>query len=519
MTTAAAATATAPGISPSDLSIGQLVNIEARTWANINKPGGTAQITHIHYDDDPANPYRTAKAVDVIYSLGGREFNLELTYVKMYVEVARNARSRRQDVKMNVDTLGGQPEQQQQKQNAKSNRTTQGGMTRKEKKKTKNKKETQLLPGDEEIGSNSSATKKKAKAQQLRMALASIDGNHPHSTTTTTTTTTTPTATTTRGEQVDAKQSEKSVSVEQHPVSSTKSTKKPEGAKKMVSTKATVSETTVKKVAEGGKKRSAVGGKSSSIKKSKPAAVVDMKDTQQLGAVATSGKTSIKSSSSSSTTKRKGYMQLSLSFGLQLQQPPPPPKVQAVAGVDSSNNSHTPQTNILAVKSSAHDVTKISSKPCRSTEKVDNSRSSLLAAPALSQQQNATKKQRRQSIGSSERHFVTSSDVGVASQNKSVTKKSIEEKGINKCLPAEKAIANLSKEKDPLQDEDERQNESTMTKKRKAHSSAIDRDHSSVRHESKKSKVEKIVKELDTVVLDAEGIWELIQVCINVLSL
>jgi hypothetical protein len=201
---AAAAAATAPGISPSDLSIGQLVNIEARTWANINKPGGTAQITHIHYDDDSANPYRTAKAVDVIYSLGGRESNLELTYVKMYVEVARNARSRRQDVKMNVDTLGGQPEQQQQKQNAKSNRTTQGGMTRKEKKKTKNKKETRgLLPGDEEIGSNSSATKKKAKSQQLRMALASIDGNHPHSTTTTPTSTPTTTTTTTRGEQVE----------------------------------------------------------------------------------------------------------------------------------------------------------------------------------------------------------------------------------------------------------------------------------------------------------------------------
>jgi hypothetical protein len=316
----------------------------------------------------------------------------------------------------------------------------------------------------------------------------------------------------------DAKQSEKSVSVEQHPVSSTKSTKKPEGAKKMVSTKATVSETTVKKVAEGGKKRSAVGGKSSSIKKSKPAAVVDMKDTQQLGAVATSGKTSIKSSSSSSTTKRKGYKQLSLSFGLQLQQPPPPPKVQAVAGVDSSNNSHTPQTNILAVKSSAH-ATKTSSEPCRSTGKVDDSRSSLLAAPAPSQQQNATKKQRRQSIGSSERHFVTSRDVGVASQNNSVAKKSIGEKGISKHLPAEKAIANLSEGKDPLQADDERQNESTMTKKRKAHSSAIDRDHSSVRHESKKAKVEKIVKELDTVVLDAEGIWELIQVCINVLSL
>ena len=155
----------APGISPSDLIIGQLVDIEARTWSFINKPGGAAKITHIHYD---AN--HVARSVDVVYSLGGRESNLELTYVKMYVEVARNSRSRKRDVKMNVDTLGGQ---QQQQQSAKSSEGKHmSDASEKEKKRKK-----QGMEWEE------SARKKKKKE---RMALASIDRNQSQTINTTT---------------------------------------------------------------------------------------------------------------------------------------------------------------------------------------------------------------------------------------------------------------------------------------------------------------------------------------------
>jgi len=175
--TAAAAAAAAPGISPADLSIGQLVHIEARTWSFINKPGGTAKITHIHYDDAT----RVPRSVDVVYSLGGRETNLELTYVKMYVEISRNSRSRRQDVKMNVDTLGGQQQSQQQQEEEEE------GPKRSEGKigsdatigKEKKKKSRMEMEGGGEVRSSISAEKKKHK----RKALASIDRNQSQATT------------------------------------------------------------------------------------------------------------------------------------------------------------------------------------------------------------------------------------------------------------------------------------------------------------------------------------------------
>jgi hypothetical protein len=86
------------GMSYSDLSIGLDVQITSRTWPGINKPGGHATITAIQ-------PCHTR--VDVKYVLGGREKNVELIYVRPYVELDRRGRERRRDVKMNVDTLGG----------------------------------------------------------------------------------------------------------------------------------------------------------------------------------------------------------------------------------------------------------------------------------------------------------------------------------------------------------------------------------------------------------------------------
>ena len=108
-TTTATATATAiagSAVSPTDITTGQEVDIESRTWAGINKPGGHAIITKIHYD---ASNNGCANMVDVKYVLGGRELNVELTYVKVHVELSRRSRSRKCDTKMNVDTLGGVP--------------------------------------------------------------------------------------------------------------------------------------------------------------------------------------------------------------------------------------------------------------------------------------------------------------------------------------------------------------------------------------------------------------------------
>lgn len=129
-TTATATTTTSAiagsAVSPTDITTGQEVDIESRTWAGINKPGGHAIITKIHYD---ASNNGCANMVDVKYVLGGRELNVELTYVKVHVELSRRSRSRKCDTKMNVDTLGGVP-----KKKVKNNSTKNGGNNNKKRK-------------------------------------------------------------------------------------------------------------------------------------------------------------------------------------------------------------------------------------------------------------------------------------------------------------------------------------------------------------------------------------------------
>ena len=127
------------GMSLSDLAIGLDVTITSRTWAGINKPGGHAKITAIDASTD---------RIDVKYVLGGREKNLELMYVRPYVELERGSRGRKRDVKMNVDTLGGC-----------------GGSAQKKKKKRRG-------------GSNSDDEEKSASSKRgKRTALSFIDGN------------------------------------------------------------------------------------------------------------------------------------------------------------------------------------------------------------------------------------------------------------------------------------------------------------------------------------------------------
>ena len=111
-------TSTAPQtLSPSDLAVGKQVEIEARTWAGINKPGGHGTITKIHTD-------RTK--VDVKYALGGFEKDVELIHVKAHVELERGGRKRRDDVKMNVEHLGGLPKKKSKKKKKKKRKGTSG---------------------------------------------------------------------------------------------------------------------------------------------------------------------------------------------------------------------------------------------------------------------------------------------------------------------------------------------------------------------------------------------------------
>jgi len=95
------ATTTAPTVAPTELTLKQEVDIESRTWAGINKPGGHAIVTKIYVDDNGI-----PNKVDVHYPVGGNERGVELTYVKMYVELERRGRSRRSATKINLGVLG-----------------------------------------------------------------------------------------------------------------------------------------------------------------------------------------------------------------------------------------------------------------------------------------------------------------------------------------------------------------------------------------------------------------------------
>ena len=166
-TTATATTSSAiagSAVSPTDITTGQEVDIESRTWAGINKPGGHAIITKIHYD---ASNNGCANMVDVKYVLGGRESNVELTYVKVHVELSRRSRSRKCDTKMNVDTLGGVP-----KKKVKNNSTKNGG--------NNNKKRKALASLLDDNGKVAKAAKKGEEEEQV----PSINNNNNNNNTT-----------------------------------------------------------------------------------------------------------------------------------------------------------------------------------------------------------------------------------------------------------------------------------------------------------------------------------------------
>jgi hypothetical protein len=56
--------------------VGQVVEVEARTWPGINKPGGVGRITNVQCDDDGSS-----FLYDVSYVLGGRESRVEAVFL------------------------------------------------------------------------------------------------------------------------------------------------------------------------------------------------------------------------------------------------------------------------------------------------------------------------------------------------------------------------------------------------------------------------------------------------------
>lgn len=55
--------------------VGDLVVVQSRTWPGINKPGGVAKVTKVNVENE---------TIDVKYTLGGSEKNLEYVYVKLW---------------------------------------------------------------------------------------------------------------------------------------------------------------------------------------------------------------------------------------------------------------------------------------------------------------------------------------------------------------------------------------------------------------------------------------------------
>ena len=73
----------------STFNVGETVNIVARTWPGINKPGGIARVTSIHVDGH-------STTYDVRYVLGGTERGIDEAFISTVREEKRSARTSRQ---------------------------------------------------------------------------------------------------------------------------------------------------------------------------------------------------------------------------------------------------------------------------------------------------------------------------------------------------------------------------------------------------------------------------------------
>lgn len=69
--------------------VGNLVEVMARLWAGINKPGGAGRITKVHFDaEEDEYTYTVSYIVN-----GGRESNVEAVYIKLTHEDGSKKRS------------------------------------------------------------------------------------------------------------------------------------------------------------------------------------------------------------------------------------------------------------------------------------------------------------------------------------------------------------------------------------------------------------------------------------------
>lgn len=110
--------------SPSQWSVGQLVNVQPRTWAGINRPGGVGKISKLHYSNG------FVESLDVKYVVGGgSDAKLDLDFVEAYEPLEANGRSRRgRDLysaspakrEVSQDATDRQPAKKQKKKSTKS---------------------------------------------------------------------------------------------------------------------------------------------------------------------------------------------------------------------------------------------------------------------------------------------------------------------------------------------------------------------------------------------------------------
>lgn len=78
-------------MSNTDYQVGQLVNVEARLWAGINRPGGIGRITKVDYCQ-----HGYVETVDVKYIVGsGSDTKVDLEFIQPHKELERTSRSRR----------------------------------------------------------------------------------------------------------------------------------------------------------------------------------------------------------------------------------------------------------------------------------------------------------------------------------------------------------------------------------------------------------------------------------------
>mmetsp|Transcript_1159 Transcript_1159/g.1905 ORF Transcript_1159/g.1905 Transcript_1159/m.1905 type:complete len:409 (-) Transcript_1159:46-1272(-) len=61
-----------------EISKGSIVVVESRTWPGLNKPGGVARVTAVHFETAASS-----KKYDVSYVLGGKEKGVEEEYVRL----------------------------------------------------------------------------------------------------------------------------------------------------------------------------------------------------------------------------------------------------------------------------------------------------------------------------------------------------------------------------------------------------------------------------------------------------